>query len=273
MNLLRYALIFILATTIATAENPAPFGAPPWQPLGKYTHPDIRESSGIVASRQFEGVYWTLNDSGNPAVLYATKRTGELIQEIEVRGARNVDWEALGIDNNGQLWLGDIGNNSRMRFDLKVLVTSEPNPFTETETEIIAKYPFRYPDTNVDAEGLFIANGIPYIISKEAERAVLYRFPELKADTKQVLTRVGELTDAKFVTGAEMSADGKRLAVCTYNSLWVYHGTADNFAQMINRKPWVLQHNFTGEAICFEGIQPLPHKRSTRHLCPAPILV
>ena len=253
MKLLRYTLIFILAITIATAEDPAPFGAPPWQPLGKYTHPDIRESSGIVASRQFEGVYWTLNDSGNPAALYATKRTGELIQEIKVRGARNMDWEALSIDDKGQLWLGDIGNNSRMRFDLKVLVTPEPNPFTETETEVIAKYPFRYPDTNVDAEGLFIANGIPYIISKEGARAVLYRFPELKADTKQVLTRVGELTDAKLVTGAEMSADGKRLAICTYNFLWVYHGTADNFAQMINRKPWGLQHNFIGEAICFEG--------------------
>ncbi len=253
MKLLLYPLIFLFSTTITIAEESASFGMPPWQPTGKYTHPDIRESSGIVASRQFGGVYWTLNDSGNPSVIYATKRNGELIQEIKIHGSRNFDWEALGIDNKGQLWIGDIGNNSRLRFDLKVVVVKEPNPLTETEAEVIAKYPYRYPNENVDAEGLFIANGILYIVSKEQSGAVLYRFPVLKADTKQVLERVGEFSEAKLVTGAGISADGKRLAVCTYNSLWVYHSTDGNLAQMIQSKPWVLRHNFLGEAICFEG--------------------
>ena len=253
MKLLLYPLIFFLTITTTIAEEFATFGTPPWQPTGKYTHSDIRESSGIVASKQFEGVYWTLNDSGNPAVLYATKRNGELIQEIKVRGTRNFDWEALGIDNKGQLWIGDIGNNSRMRFDLNVVVVKEPNPHTQTEAEVIAKYPYRYPDENVDAEGLFIADGIPYIVSKEQSGAVLYRFPALKAGKKQVLERVGEFTEARLVTGAGISADGKRLAVCTYNSLWVYHRTNDDLLQMIQRKPWVLRHNFLGEAICFEG--------------------
>ena len=252
MKFLFYPLIFIFVTTIVIADEPTSFGTPPWQPTGRYTHPDIRESSGIVASKQFEGVYWTLNDSGNPAVLYATKRNGELIREIKVRGSRNFDWEALGIDNKRQLWIGDIGNNSRMRFDLNVVVVKEPNPFTETEVEVIAKYPYRYPNKNVDAEGLFIANGVPYIVSKEQAGAVLYRFPALKADKKQVLERVGEFTGAKLVTGAGISEDGKRLAVCTYNSLWVYHGPDSDLAQMIQGKPWVLQHNFLGEAICFE---------------------
>ncbi len=253
MNLLRYSLIFIFVTTIAIAEEPTPFGIPPWQPTGRYTHPDIRESSGIVVSKQFEDVYWTLNDSGNPALLYATKRNGESIREIKVRGTRNFDWEALGIDDKGQLWIGDIGNNSRMRFDLNVVVVKEPNPYTEAEAKVIAKYPYQYPDKNVDAEGLFIADGIPYIVSKEQAGAVLYRFPELNADAKQVLERVGEFAGAKQVTGAGISEDGKRLAVCTYNSLWVYHDAAGDLAQMIQRKPWVLRHNFLGEAICFEG--------------------
>lgn len=252
MRSFLYLLIFILTTTITNAEEPTQFGTPPWQPTGRYTHPDIRESSGIVASQQFDGIYWTLNDSGNPAVLYATKRNGELIQEIIIQGTRNRDWEALAIDNKGQLWIGDIGNNSRMRFDLNVFVINEPNPHTDTEVQVIAKYPYRYPDNNVDAEGLFITNGIPYIVSKEQAGAVLYRFPELKADTKQVLQRVGEFADAKLVTGAGISTDGKRLAVCTYNALWVYHNATGDVAKMIKNKPWTLRHNFQGEAICFE---------------------
>ena len=182
MKLLSYLLIFLLGIGLSTAAA-AP-DTPPWQPIGQYTHPDIRESSGIVTSRQFEGVYWTLNDSGNPATLYATKLNGELIQEVAIKGSGNFDWEALGIDDKNQLWIGEIGNNSRLRFDLKVVVIAEPNPFTETEAKVIASYPYRYPNENVDAEGLFIVEDIPYIVSKERERAVLYRFPVLKARYK-----------------------------------------------------------------------------------------
>ena len=251
MKLLSHLLIFAIGIGLYT--TPAAPDTPPWQPTGKYIHPDIRESSGIVASRQFEGVYWTLNDSGNPATLYATKRNGELIQEIAIQGSGNFDWEALGIDDKNRLWIGEIGNNSRLRFDLKVVVVKEPNPFTETQAEVIASYPYRYPNENVDAEGLFVVEGTPYIVSKERERAVLYRFPTLQTDTKQVLERVGEFTGAKFVTGAGVSADGTRLAVCTYDALWVYHGTTGNLEKMIQSTPWHLPHNFAGEAVCFDA--------------------
>ena len=251
MKLRPLLLIFVLGIGLSTPAA-AP-DTPPWQPIGQYTHPDIRESSGIVASRQFEGVYWTLNDSGNPATLYATKLNGELIQEVAIKGSGNFDWEALGIDDKNQLWIGEIGNNSRLRFDLKVVVIPEPNPFTETEAKVIASYPYRYPNENVDAEGLFIVEDIPYIVSKERERAVLYRFPTLKADTKQTLEKVGEFVDAKFITGAGVSEDGTRLAVCTYDALWVYHGAAGNLAEMIQSTPWSLPHKFYGEAVCFDG--------------------
>ena len=255
MKLLPLLLIFLIGigVYIAAAVPPDTPNTPPWQPIGKYTHPPVRESSGIVKSQQFEGVYWTLNDSGNPAALYATKLNGELIKEIAVRGSDNFDWEALGIDSQNRLWIGEIGNNSRLRQDLKVVVVAEPDPFTDTEVEVIASYPYRYPDENVDAEGLFIAEGIPYIVSKERERAVLYRFPTLESDTKQVLERVGEFAEAKWVTGAGLSEDGTRLAVCTYDALWVYTAISNNLAKSIHGIPWSLPHNFSGEAVCFDG--------------------
>ena len=253
LSCLLLILTIAIGNHASIAEVPDTLGIPPWQPTGQYTHPAIQESSGIVASRQFEGVYWTLNDSGNPAVLYATKLNGELIQEISVQGSQNFDWEALGIDDHNQLWIGEIGNNSRLRTDLKVVVVTEPNPFTDTETEVIASYPYRYPNENVDAEGLFIADGVPYIVSKERERAVLYRFPTLEADTEHVLESVGEFAEAKWVTGAGISENGTRLAVCTYDALWIYQGTANDLAQMIQSTSWHLPHGFLGEAVCFDG--------------------
>lgn len=155
----------------------------PWHPIGRYDHEPIRESSGFVTSRQYKGVYWTLNDSGNPNVLYATRLDGSLIREFVVEGTRNRDWEALAVDDQGQLWVGEIGNNSRQRTDLRVYVVPEPNPLRDTIATAMAVYPYKYPAENVDAEGMFIYEGMPYIVSKEAEQAVLYRFTQLNADT------------------------------------------------------------------------------------------
>ena len=102
-------------------------------------------------------------------------------------------------------------------------------------------------------KGSLLPKGIPYIVSKEESQAVLYRFPTLQPDTEQVLVRVGEFAGARLVTGAGLREDGTRLAVCTYDTLWVYHGTVENLAQMIQGKPWILTHEFRGEAVCFDG--------------------
>ena len=229
------------------------WGRPPWQAIGKYTHPPIKESSGFVASRRFPEVYWTLNDSGNPAVLYATKLNGELIREFPVQGATNSDWEALEIDDRGRFWVGEIGNNSRMRDDLTIYVVPEPDPFKDSEVKAVAQYPYRYPDENVDAEGMFVADGFPYIVSKERARAILYRFTALEPGKVHVLKRVGQAEGARLVSGADLSADGKRLSVCTYGAVWVYHGEANNIVALINRQPWTLAHDFGGEAVGFDG--------------------
>ncbi|MSR83798.1 MAG: hypothetical protein EXS58_12900 [Candidatus Latescibacteria bacterium] len=226
---------------------------PPWNAVGRYTHAPIEESSGLVVSYQYPGVYWTLNDSGNAPVLYATRLDGTLIGEFAVQGAENSDWEALSLDDQGQLWIGEIGNNSRRRDDLMVYVVAEPNPFAEGTVQVAAQYPYRYPAENVDAEGMFIAGGLPYIFSKEQDRAVLYRFPALRPDEQMVLERVGEAREAQRVTDAALSRDGQRLALCTYDRVWIYEGNAADPAALIAAKPWSLAHDFAVEANAFEG--------------------
>ena len=253
MFLYRFVLLFVLFSTSVFAQT----DVSPWHPIGRLDHEPIRESSGFITSRQFEDVYWTLNDSGNPNVLYAIRLDGTLIREFPVTGSRNRDWEALAVDDKGQIWIGEIGNNSRARADLRVYVVSEPDPFRDTVAPVTAVYPYKYPAENVDAEGMFIYEGMPYIISKEAERAVLYRFTQLNNDTTQVhvLDRVGELQGGAFrITGASLSDDGKRLAACTYGGLWIYHAPEKTApADLIKTEPWSLRHNMGVEATGFKG--------------------
>ena len=105
-------MILAPATVFGLDGITNPDGSPPWRAVGYYAHEEIRESSGVAVSANYPGVFWTLNDSGNPARIYATRLDGEVIQAFDVSGAENYDWEAMAIDDKGQLWIGEIGNNS-----------------------------------------------------------------------------------------------------------------------------------------------------------------
>jgi hypothetical protein len=67
------------------------------------------------------------------------------------------------------------------------------------------------------------------------------------------LERVGLLADARVVTGAALSADGLRLALCTYDALWVYHADAPDLQALVQGRPWTLAHAFETEAVGFDG--------------------
>src|SRR5689334_13067270 len=60
--------------------------------VGTLEHPALSESSGLTASPTREGVFYTHNDTGNPAFLFAIDRNGRSIGAYEVKGARLIDW-------------------------------------------------------------------------------------------------------------------------------------------------------------------------------------
>ena len=71
------------------------------QRVAVVSDPAIREASALVASQQWPGIYWTLNDSGNGASVFAFSQDGALRGGFRVSGAGNVDWEALQIGPDG----------------------------------------------------------------------------------------------------------------------------------------------------------------------------
>src|SRR3954454_1554429 len=67
----------------------------PTAPLAKVANPAIREASALVASQQFPGTYWTLNDSKNTPMVFAIDEAGQARGAFQVGGATNIDWEAM----------------------------------------------------------------------------------------------------------------------------------------------------------------------------------
>lgn len=227
--------------------------------IGRLDHPPLRESSGIVASRRFAGVYWTHNDSGNPAVVFAVNREGKLLAELPIVG-RNPDWEDIAIDADGHLYIADIGNNGGRRRQVQVLQFAEPDPADPPDAPLkpMRIWQLTYPGKPFDAEAFFVHDGHGYVISKFVQDAPLaiYRFPLTgDADTHE-LEHIADLPNGIPVTAADLSADGQWLLVLTVAGPHVYQvrGDLKSVASAPAYSVWYFDLNM--EAGCFvdEGV-------------------
>lgn len=71
---------------------------------------ELAETSGLACLNE---QLWTINDSGNAAVVYQVNQRGD-IEHRHALAVKNIDWEAItAVD--GSLFIGDIGNNAGIR--------------------------------------------------------------------------------------------------------------------------------------------------------------
>ena len=68
-----------LAALCLCAAACAPPSLPFARMAGLITNGDLNEVSGIAASRVHDDVLWAIEDSGNPARLYALSRRGRIL--------------------------------------------------------------------------------------------------------------------------------------------------------------------------------------------------
>ena len=193
--------------------------------VGRLKHPAIVESSGIVASRRHPGVYWTMNDSGSPPRIYAVDQAGKCLRAVHLRGATNRDWEDIAADVDGMLYVADVGDNARRRKGLTIYCLPEPDPKGKGPAAVKFARRFRYPPGQgpFDCEAMFVRRGWAYLVTKERARAALYRVALAgKAGETGEAEFLGTLSGAAWVTAADISPDGLRIAVLTYLSVMVY---------------------------------------------------
>src|SRR5262245_29015076 len=184
--------------------------------VGHIDNPKIKEASGIIGSRKHPGVFWTHNDQGSKPVLYGISRDGKTLAEFPITGVKIEDWEDIAIDENRNIYVGDIGNNDAKRTQLAVHRLHEPNPDKPgKKLKVEVTYRLRFPKKPFYCESLFVHGGFGYIISKvfNNRQAELYRFPLREQTEPFVLEWVARLPINSPVTGADISEDGQRLGV------------------------------------------------------------
>ncbi|MFF8913703.1 WD40 repeat domain-containing protein [Streptomyces sp. NPDC015032] len=182
--------------------------------------PRITESSGLAASRVHPGVYWTHNDSDDGPYVYAVdSRTGKTVATITMRGVgRPRDVEAISLGPDGNLYVGDIGDNRNGSWD-HVWIYRFPEPKQLRDATVDAtQFDVKYADGPRNAEALMVhpTTGRVYIASKNEDGGGLYEGPaKLSTGTTNVFRKVGEVP---WVTDGAFSPDGRELVLRSYFS-------------------------------------------------------
>jgi hypothetical protein len=181
--------------------------------------PNVRESSGIAASRQYADRLYHINDSGDAGRFYVTRIDGSNLQAVGVAGFRPSDTEAMslgpcpGSPKRSCVYIGDIGDNRRRRKAIEVVAVEETRSFGATATPV-ARFTLRYPDGPHDAESMAVhPDGTLFILTKE-RRARLFKATLNSSEPK--LESVTSLDAGNAPTDMAISDDGSRMLVLTY---------------------------------------------------------
>jgi hypothetical protein len=202
----------------------------PLETVGRLDANLIPEASGIVKSRRYPGIFWTHNDSGNAPLLFAIRGDGGIVRQFRL-AVPNVDWEDIAIDDQGHLYLGDIGNNTRALPIRAIYRMDEPDPNSHDDKPVSASAVTFYamPAGNrFDAESLFYDRGtanllVKYLDGRVAELVTVPLEPPsplLRPARPRLIGRLSGFTEP--ATGADLSTDGTLLAVCSTAVTRVY---------------------------------------------------
>jgi hypothetical protein len=200
--------------------------------VGKMAKEEVPESSGFELSA--DGQFWTHADGGNQPVLYKVNQTGKLLETIEILNTANQDWEDLAKDNEGNIYIGDFGNNGNQRRNLRIFRVNEQQP-NQVDTiqfhyEDQKDFPPKKADRNFDCEAFFYYRGSLYLFSKNRggnETVKMYKVPA------QPGTYIAKIMDqvqiSTMITAADISPDGKLMALLGYGNIYLFEiGGSDN---------------------------------------------
>lgn len=246
----------VLAALVGTAA-----AVPEPELLCTVTDRRLAELSGLVVDAA--GGIWAIPDGGRRVTVHRIDPVTCAIVETRTADIDPRDAEDLALGPDGALWVGDIGDNGRVRDTVAVIVLPE-----QGEPRL---HRLTYPDGAHDAEALVVDGaGRPVIVTKEGPfGAGVYRTVEPPAGVGPTpLERVGTAAlpasngttgplgglGSRLVTGAAQSADGSVVALRSYTDAWLYPVRDGDVAAAVTGAAAVrvpLPDEPQGEAIAF----------------------
>ncbi|MBQ0787700.1 MAG: hypothetical protein KBT69_09375 [Oceanihabitans sp.] len=197
---------------------------------------DLEEVSGTEIAPN-SNLIWMVNDSGNKSKLFGLDAKGKIIKELKIN-AKNHDWEDLTSDPEGNIYIGDFGNNLSKRENLTILKVKASSLQSDSDVEI-ERISFRYPDQKkfppkkkkryFDCEAFFYHNNSFYLFTKsrvkdDFGKTSVYKIPANPGmHEAQLLGTYSNCSDLRcWITAADISPDGKKMVLLNQKSVLLF---------------------------------------------------
>lgn len=181
---------------------------------------DLKEVSALEYTPA-DRLLWIIEDSGNANNLYALDAKAQLTKTIKITNAKNEDWEDLTSDKQGNIYIGDFGNNNKKRDVYTIYKINTPAKVTDTASAEIINFKLPKDLKPLDFESFFLFKNRFYIFSKDDKKGIMISVENKKGDQKAKLLREFNLNgkDNK-ITSAAISTDGKTVLLLNHDKVW-----------------------------------------------------
>jgi hypothetical protein len=255
--LLLFTTLGILPARSARSEGSGTYGPP--RQIAKLSNREISESSGLAQSRRRPGLFWTHNDSGDIARLFAFETNGKHLGACTLQGAEAIDWEDMAsFERNGRSWLllADVGDNGLRRNSYQLYLCEEP---LHSDTAVQSRrIEFRYDrgSHNCEAVAVDAEHGVILLVTKVTGpvcQVFQLAIPEKPGEETMVAELIATIS-VPVAVAMDISPDGLRAIVLTYGDAFEYsRGPDEDWRLAFARIPRqiAMPARAKGESICY----------------------
>ncbi len=202
-------------------------------------------------------VLWVIQDAGNNNHLYGLDRDGEIVKDVTISNAKNVDWEDLTSDNRGNIYIGDFGNNSLKRKTFTIYKVNVNSNSKDLKADVIE---FHLPkkEKTKDFEAFFLYENNFYIFSKETTNFKTLKVPNKVGKHKAVVISEFNLKGKKNrITSAAISSNGKHIYLLNHDKVWEVSNFSLDSIFKGKIKSLEFNHDTQKEGICLKNSSTL----------------
>ncbi len=229
-------------------------------PLGSLPLDEVlSETSGLIF---WNNNLWTHNDNFDSNIYMLDTLYGRIVQVYPLTGIENRDWEEISQDED-YVYIGDFGNNSGNRTDLRILKVSKVSLISGSPDIDSIEYSYSDQvdftpagnDTDFDCEAFIVTDDSIYLFTKQwvSNQTSLYSLPKNAGNYTAKLR--SSLDVNGMITGAVYLGSERIIALSGYSNRLVpfvyllYDFTGSDFFDGNKRKIGILLDFHQIEAI------------------------
>lgn len=195
---------------------------------------------------------WTLQDSENSNHIYALDKKGAIVKDLTIVDAVNFDWEDLTTDNEGNLYIGDFGNNHKNRSQYSIYKILNPEKSTSSVAASKITYVLPKDTKPKDFEAFFIFKEHFYIFSKSPKKFEVFKVPnQIGHHEAELVSEFNLKGKHNRITSADINASQDTVILLNHDKLWLLTNFKEDLFFEGSIKSFEFNHNSQKEGVCF----------------------